>query len=134
MALAAGYLTDIIRAFRSYKKLGDASIAQVSDDDLHTLVDPDANSIAIIVKHLAGNFRSRFTDFLTTDGEKPDRDRDHEFVMTERPSRAQIHRVVGIGMDCGAGVDRGADRRTIWSGPSGSAGRRSRCSKRSTDR
>jgi len=90
MALAAGYLTDIIRAFRGYKKLGDASIAQVSDDDLHTLVDPDANSIAIIVKHLAGNFRSRFTDFLTTDGEKPERDRDREFVMDERPSRAQI--------------------------------------------
>ena len=90
MALASGYLTDLIRAFRNYKMLGEASIAQVSDHDLHTLVDPEANSIAIIVKHLAGNFRSRFTDFLTTDGEKPDRDRDHEFIMTERPSRAQI--------------------------------------------
>jgi hypothetical protein len=90
MALGSSYLTDTIRAFRSYKKLGDASIAQVSDHDLHTLVDPGANSIAIIVKHLAGNFRSRFTDFLTTDGEKPDRDRDHEFVMSGRPSRAQV--------------------------------------------
>jgi len=90
MPLAARYLTDITRAFRMYKMLGEASIAQVSDHDLHTLVDPEANSIAIIVKHLAGNFRSRFTDFLTTDGEKPGRDRDHEFVLTERPSRAQI--------------------------------------------
>jgi hypothetical protein len=90
MALASGYLTDITRAFRGYKMLGEASIAQVSDHDLHTLVDPETNSIAIIVKHLAGNLRSRFTDFLTADGEKPDRDRDTEFVMNERPSRAQV--------------------------------------------
>ena len=59
-------------------------MTQVSDADLHTLVDPDANSIAIIVKHLAGNLRSRFTDFLTSDGEKPDRDRDAEFEMPDR--------------------------------------------------
>jgi hypothetical protein len=62
-------------------------LSQISDADLHALVDPDANSIAVIVKHLAGNLRSRFTDFLTSDGEKPDRDRDAEFDMPERVSR-----------------------------------------------
>jgi hypothetical protein len=90
MTLASGYLTDIIRAFRSYKTLGEAAMAQVSDQDLHTLVDPDANSIAIIVKHLGGNLRSRFTEFLTTDGEKPDRHRDLEFVMNDRAPREQV--------------------------------------------
>lgn len=62
-------------------------MAQVSDSDLHTRLDPDANSIAIIVKHLSGNLRSRFTDFLTTDGEKPARNRDDEFEMGEPASR-----------------------------------------------
>jgi Protein of unknown function (DUF1572) len=84
------YLRDIARTFRSYKTLGDRAVAQVSDEDLHTLVDPDANSIAIVVKHLSGNLRSRFTDFLTTDGEKPTRNRDGEFEMPERLSRAEM--------------------------------------------
>jgi hypothetical protein len=84
----SAYLRDIARTFRNYKALGERAIAQASDADLHTLVDPDANSIAIIVKHLAGNLRSRFTDFLTTDGEKPTRNRDAEFEMPDRASRA----------------------------------------------
>src|SRR5437773_11614520 len=65
--------------FRNYEALGDGALTQVPDGHLHTMLDPDSNSIAIIVKHLGGNLRSRFTDFLTTDGEKPDRDRDGEF-------------------------------------------------------
>jgi hypothetical protein len=65
-------------------------MAQVADRDLYTLLDPDANSIAIIVKHLAGNLQSRFTDFLTTDGEKPTRNRDSEFEMPELVSRAEV--------------------------------------------
>ena len=65
-------------------------MAQVSDADLHTLVDPDANSLALIVKHVGGNLRSRFTEFLTADGEKPDRNRDGEFEMGARASRAEI--------------------------------------------
>ena len=77
-----------------YKKLGDAAIAQVvADADLLKQIDPGSNSIATVVKHLGGNLRSRFTDFLTTDGEKPDRDRDGEFEMstgTMSPSRAEI--------------------------------------------
>ena len=88
--LGAAYLGDIVRTYRFYKSLGDGAIAQVSDADLHTLVDPDANSIAIIVHHVAGNLRSRFTDFLTSDGEKPDRDRDAEFETPKRTSRDQI--------------------------------------------
>jgi uncharacterized damage-inducible protein DinB len=89
--VTSGYLVDLVRTFRNYKALGDGALSQVSDDDLHTLVDRDANSIAVIVKHLAGNLRSRFTDFLTTDGEKPDRDRDAEFEMAERVSRDDIN-------------------------------------------
>jgi len=81
------WLVDIVRTFRNYKALGDGALSQVSDADLHTRLDTDANSVALIVKHLAGNLRSRFTDFLTSDGEKPDRDRDAEFEMPERVSR-----------------------------------------------
>ena len=88
--LRAAYLRDIARTYQHYKTLGDRAIAQVSDDDLHTLVDPEANSIAIIVKHLAGNLRSRFADFLTTDGEKPGRNRDDEFEMPDRMSRDEM--------------------------------------------
>ena len=84
------YLNDAVRTYRHYKALGDGAIAQVADADLHRLVDPDANSIAIVMKHVAGNLRSRFTDFLTSDGEKPDRDRDAEFEMPEQTSREQI--------------------------------------------
>jgi hypothetical protein len=84
------FLEDILRTFRNYKALGDGALGQVSDADLHTLIDPDANSIAIVVKHVGGNLRSRFADFLTTDGEKPDRDRDGEFEMPERASRDQV--------------------------------------------
>ena len=84
------YLNDAVRTYRHYKALADGAIAQVADADLHRLVDPDANSIAIVVKHVAGNLRSRFTDFLTSDGEKPDRDRDAEFEMPEPTSREQI--------------------------------------------
>jgi hypothetical protein len=62
--LSAAYLADTIRAFRMYKKLGDAAMAQVGTDaDLHATIDPGSNSIATIVKHLSGNLRSRFTDF-----------------------------------------------------------------------
>ena len=79
-ALSRAYLADTLRSFRMYKKLGDAAIAQVvADADLLRQIDPDSNSIATVVRHIGGNLRSRFTDFLTTDGEKPDRDRDGEF-------------------------------------------------------
>ncbi|HWF86410.1 MAG TPA: DUF1572 family protein [Vicinamibacterales bacterium] len=84
------YLVDVVRTLKHYKALGEGALAQVDDADLHVLIDPDANSLAIIVKHVAGNLRSRFADFLTTDGEKPERNRDGEFEMPDRASRAQI--------------------------------------------
>jgi len=77
--LSTSYLQDSIGLFRYYKKLGDRAMAQCPDDALFVTLDAESNSIAIIVKHLAGNMRSRWQDFLTTDGEKPDRHRDTEF-------------------------------------------------------
>ena len=91
--LARTSLTDALRMFRNYKALGDRALAQVDDAHLHKLIDADANSIAIIAKHVAGNLRSRFTDFLTTDGEKPDRNRDAEFEMPETLSRDALIRL-----------------------------------------
>jgi hypothetical protein len=84
------HLADIVRSFKNYKALGDAALAQVPDEHLHTELDPNSNSLAVIVKHVGGNLRSRFRDFLTTDGEKPDRDRDGEFEMREPATREQI--------------------------------------------
>src|SRR5216684_7300673 len=72
-------LKDSVDLLRFYKKLGDRAMAQASDEALFATLDAESNSIAIIVKHLAGNMRSRWRDFLTTDGEKPDRHRDTEF-------------------------------------------------------
>ncbi|HQZ98327.1 MAG TPA: DUF1572 family protein [Pyrinomonadaceae bacterium] len=76
------YHSDAIQSFANYKKLAERAIEQVSDEDFFALIDPEANSIALIVKHIAGNLRSRWTDFLTTDGEKDFRDRDSEFELT----------------------------------------------------
>ena len=74
------YLEDSRSVLRYYKGLADRAIAQVSDESLFTSLDGEANSIAVTMKHIVGNMRSRWTDFLTTDGEKPDRNRDSEFV------------------------------------------------------
>ncbi|MGE3808311.1 MAG: DUF1572 family protein [Gemmataceae bacterium] len=69
-------------AFQSNKNWADKAIAQLPDEQLHIALDPHTNSIAVIMKHIAGNLLSRWTDFLTTDGEKPWRNRDDEFVDT----------------------------------------------------
>ena len=91
--LGTAYLQHLRHTYRMYKELGERAIAQVeSDRDLHRQLDPDSNSIAIIVKHIAGNLRSRFRDFLTTDGEKPDRNRDSEFAEEGIASRTEILR------------------------------------------
>ena len=74
------YLEEALAVFRQYKKMTEGAMAQVSDEQLTLTLDPEMNSIALIVKHMAGNMRSRWTDFLTTDGEKPDRNRDSEFM------------------------------------------------------
>ena len=77
--MSAASLTDIRRTFRNYRSLAERAIAQVTDEQLLVALDADDNSLAVIMQHVAGNLRSRFRDFLTTDGEKPDRNRDGEF-------------------------------------------------------
>ena len=81
LSFTTSYLEDSLTLFRYYKKLTERAMEQVSDEQLFATLDDEMNSIAIIVKHIAGNMRSRWTDFLTTDGEKPDRNRDTEFEM-----------------------------------------------------
>ena len=83
------YTKDAIDLFRHYKRLADNAIDQCPDDKLSAEIDPESNSIAIIVKHMAGNMRSRWTDFLSTDGEKPDRQRDSEFEAPAK-TRAEL--------------------------------------------
>ena len=83
------YLKDSLDVFRYYKKLGERAMAQCPDDALFESLDTESNSIAIVVKHMAGNMRSRWMDFLTTDGEKPDRNRDTEFENAPK-TRAEL--------------------------------------------
>ncbi|MGA2535462.1 MAG: DUF1572 family protein [Terracidiphilus sp.] len=80
LVFTTSYLEDSRAVFRYYKLLAERAMAQVTDEQLTTAVDDESNSIAIIVKHMTGNMRSRFTEFLISDGEKPDRRRDSEFV------------------------------------------------------
>ncbi len=80
LEFTTSYVEDSLALFRQYKRLAERAMEQVTDEQLFAVLDEEANSIAVIVKHMAGNMRSRWTDFLTTDGEKPDRDRDSEFV------------------------------------------------------
>jgi hypothetical protein len=87
--ISNAYLDDLFRSLRGHKRLADNAIAQLNDEQFFAAPNPEDNSVAIIVKHVAGNLRSRFTDFLTSDGEKPDRHRDEEFEVTDA-TRAQI--------------------------------------------
>ena len=90
--VGAAYLKDVVRQYQLYKGYVDKALPRVPDANLHTELDANSNSIAVIVKHVAGNLRSRYRDFLTTDGEKPDRHRDTEFEMPEQASRDEIVR------------------------------------------
>ena len=81
------YLDDALRRFRDYKQLAERAFAQISDEEFFRTLDEESNSIAINMKHIAGNMISRWTDFLTTDGEKPERNRDLEFVMLPETSK-----------------------------------------------
>jgi Protein of unknown function (DUF1572) len=94
------FLTDALRNLRSYKKLAEDALAQAKDDEIFRLIDPEANSIAMIMKHMAGNMRSRWTDFLTTDGEKPDRHRDQEFEIDPGTTRAEVMKWWEEGWKC----------------------------------
>ena len=87
--IVANYHKDAIQTFRNYKKLAEGAIEQVSDEEFFEPIDAEANSIAVVVKHIAGNSISRWSDFLTADGEKPDRDRDSEFEIASE-TRASL--------------------------------------------
>jgi hypothetical protein len=89
MSAAPDFLAAILNTFEANKRLADRAVAQVPDDKLRVPLDANTNSIAVIMKHVAGNLTSRWTEFLTTDGEKPWRERDEEFVDRFR-DRAEI--------------------------------------------
>jgi len=86
--LGAAVLEDTLLTFQRAKELAERALAQVSDDDFFRTIDAESNSIAILVKHIGGNLESRWTDFLTTDGEKPTRNRDGEFIVGANAQRA----------------------------------------------
>ncbi len=88
--LASHYLENAIAEFRSLKRLGDRAMEQLDDEQFFVTLDPESNSVAIIAKHMAGNMRSRWMDFLTSDGEKPDRHRDQEFIVDAGATRADV--------------------------------------------
>lgn len=87
-SLAEHYIENATAEFRGLKRLADKAAAQVSDEEFFRVIDPESNSVALIMKHLAGNMRSRWSDFLTSDGEKPDRRRDSEFLIEGEDRRA----------------------------------------------
>ena len=93
------YVNDSTNLFSYYKRLGERAIQQCPDQDLFTAPDAESNSIAILVKHMAGNMRSRWTDFLTSDGEKPDRNRDTEFDNPPK-TREELLRLWESGWKC----------------------------------
>jgi hypothetical protein len=96
---SASYIEDSLSLFRYYKHLAERAIEQCPDEGLFTTLDPESNSIAIIVKHISGNMRSRWTDFLTSDGEKPDRCRDTEFEDAPK-TRAELQALWERGWQC----------------------------------
>ncbi len=97
--LTTSYIEDSLAIFCQYKSLAERAMAQVTDDQLTRTLDAESNSIAVIVKHMAGNMRSRWTDFLTTDGEKPDRNRDSEFEAPPS-TRAELMQTWESGWRC----------------------------------
>ena len=89
-AIVQNYFEDALKAFRAYKKLAEKAIAQLQDEEFFVTLDEESNSVAVIMKHMAGNMLSRWTDFLTSDGEKPNRNRDMEFVIESNTTKADI--------------------------------------------
>ena len=89
-AIETHLLDEIRRQMRGHKRLAEGALAQLREQDFFVTLDAESNSVAILIKHIAGNMRSRFQDFLTSDGEKPDRQRDQEFEVGGRPSREEL--------------------------------------------
>jgi hypothetical protein len=89
-SIIENYKADALQSFRNYKSAAEKALVQVSDEEFFRMIDAESNSLATIVKHIAGNLHSRWTNFLTTDGEKPDRHRDREFVVLAGETRGSI--------------------------------------------
>lgn len=89
-AIVKNYFDDALKALRAYKKLAEKALAQLKDEEFFVTLDQESNSVAVIMKHMAGNMFSRWTDFLTTDGEKPDRNRDMEFVIDAQTTKDDV--------------------------------------------
>ena len=102
--IAAHYLDEARRQMRGHKRMAEAAVAQLCDEDFFVTIDPESNSVAILVKHMAGNMRSRFNDFLTSDGEKPDRFRDREFELGTGTTRADVMQWWEEGWSCVMGA------------------------------
>lgn len=99
-AIVQNYFDDSLSAFRAYKKLAEKAIAQMKDEELFLTLDEESNSVAVIMKHMAGNMLSRWTNFLTTDGEKPDRNRDMEFVIESQTTKEDVLAYWERGWEC----------------------------------
>jgi uncharacterized damage-inducible protein DinB len=99
-AIAQDYLNDSRKAMRAYKKLAEKALDQLKDDEYFITLDEESNSVAVVMKHMAGNMFSRWTDFLTTDGEKPNRNRDYEFVISPETTRDDVRDYWERGWQC----------------------------------
>lgn len=109
-------IAEFVRGYRSQKGLAEGALEQLDDAEWHQALDPESNSVSVIVRHVAGNLRSRFTDFLTTDGEKPDRNRDGEFdrvKLTVPAMMAEWEQGFGVVMDALAGLSPDDLSRTV---------------------
>src|SRR5258706_15605464 len=98
--LATHYLEDSIASLRAYKKLAEKALDQLNEDEFFITLDEEGNSVAVIMKHIAGNMFSRWTDFLTSDGEKPNRHRDMEFVIESTTTKDEICNYCESGWTC----------------------------------
>ena len=94
------YLNDARKAMRAYKKLAEKALDQLKDDEYFVKLDEESNSVAVVMKHMAGNMFSRWTDFLTTDGEKPNRNRDYEFVIESDTTKDDVRDYWERGWEC----------------------------------
>ena len=99
-SLSQQYLADALSTYRSYKKLAEKALDQLNEDEFFITLDEEGNSVAVIMKHMAGNMFSRWTDFLTTDGEKPSRNRDMEFVIDPKTGKDAVLDYWNSGWQC----------------------------------
>lgn len=99
-SIIQNYLDDSRKAMRAYKKLAEKALDQLKDEEYFTTLDEESNSVAVVMKHMAGNMFSRWTDFLTTDGEKPNRNRDFEFVISPETTKDDMRDYWERGWQC----------------------------------